>query len=310
MGIAVALGCALSATAAPQTVRLKNGTVVTGNVLDERKDRVVVDLGYTILTIPGEQVADITSPDQPAAATPQGTDDLFRVAPQQITGSLNEYAERSSPAVVLIRTPVAQGSGFFIHPDGYVVTNNHVVAGEYRLTVTVYRRGAAELEKVSYSNVRIVAQDPWRDLALLKIDSPGTNFPTLPLNEAETAAEGEPVFAIGSPLGLERTVSQGIISQSRRLLGGMIYLQTTTQINPGNSGGPLFNLRGQVIGVNNMKAMMVGVEGVCFAIPVASLKDFLRNRDAYAFDPLSPNAGYRYLSPAETAVPTRATKQP
>jgi serine protease Do len=224
---------------------------------------------------------------------------------------LNDYAIRSSPAVVLVRTPVGQGSGFFVHPDGYVVTNNHVVAGEYRLTVTVYRHGSGELEKINYNNVRIVAQDPWRDLALLKVVVPdGTTFPALPLGDSNRLGEGETVFAIGSPLGLERTISQGIISQSRRLLSGLIYLQTTTQINPGNSGGPLFNLRGQVVGVNNMKAMMIGVEGVSFAIPVDTLKEFLRNRDAYAFDPRSPNAGYRYLSPAETSQPTTTSSKP
>jgi serine protease Do len=135
-------------------------------------------------------------------------------------------------------------------------------------------------------------------------------FPTLPLGESGGLGEGETVFAIGSPLGLERTISQGIISQSRRLLAGLIYLQTTAQINPGNSGGPLFNLRGQVVGVNNMKAMMVGVEGVSFAIPVDTLKEFLRDRDAYAFDPRSPNAGYRYLSPAETSQPATTPLHP
>jgi serine protease Do len=74
-------------------------------------------------------------------------------------------------------------------------------------------------------------------------------------------------------------------------------LQTTTQINPGNSGGPLFNLRGEVVGVNNMKIAAVGAEGLGFSISADVVKSFLDNRDAYAFDPRNPNTGFRYLSP-------------
>lgn len=120
----------------------------------------------------------------------------------------------------------------------------------------------------------------------------------MPLGDSQSVGEGQTVFAIGSPLGLERTVSQGIISLRNRALGGLLYLQTTTQINPGNSGGPLFNLRGEVVGVNNMKPMMTGIEGLNFAIPVSVLKTFIINRDAYAFDPRNPNAGFRYLQPS------------
>jgi serine protease Do len=82
-----------------------------------------------------------------------------------------------------------------------------------------------------------------------------------------------------------------------------LFIQTTAQINPGNSGGPLFNLRGEVVGVNDMKAMGVGVEGLGFTIPATGLKNFLRNRDAYAFDPRNPNAGYRYLEPPRAPHP-------
>ena len=84
---------------------------------------------------------------------------------------------------------------------------------------------------------------------------------------------GETVFAIGSPLGLERTVTEGILSTKTREVGGLLYLQTTAQINPGNSGGPLFNLSGEVIGVTNMK--VTSGEGLGFAIPVESVKFFL-----------------------------------
>src|SRR5262249_22453606 len=108
-------------------------------------------------------------------------------------------------------------------------------------------------------------------------------------------AVGERVFAIGSPLGLERTVTEGILSTKTRQMQGGLYLQTTAQINPGNSGGPLFNLRGEVIGVTNMKPAFG--EGIGLAIPVGAVKYFLNPLDAYAYDNDNPNNPYRYLQP-------------
>ena len=108
-------------------------------------------------------------------------------------------------------------------------------------------------------------------------------------------AVGERVFAIGSPLGLERTVTEGIVSTKTRQMQGELYLQTTAQINPGNSGGPLFNLRGEVVGVTNMKINFG--EGIGFAIPMDAVKRFLNHRDAYAYDNDNPSNAYRYLAP-------------
>ncbi len=103
------------------------------------------------------------------------------------------------------------------------------------------------------------------------------------------------MFAIGSPLGLERTVTEGILSTKTREMMGELYLQTTAQINPGNSGGPLFNLQGEVVGVTNMKINFG--EGLGFAIPVEALKFFLDHRDAYAYSADNPSNPFRYLEP-------------
>jgi serine protease Do len=155
---------------------------------------------------------------------------------------------------------------------------------------------------VTYDNVRIVATSAELDLALLKIQAEDAGpFVSVPLAAVDGGLrEGQTVFAIGSPLGLDRTVSEGIISVANRVINGRLYLQTTTQINPGNSGGPLFNLKGEVVGVNNMKISAVGAEGLGFSISSNTLKSFIDNRDAYAFDPRNPNAGFRYLSPPKT----------
>ncbi len=106
---------------------------------------------------------------------------------------------------------------------------------------------------------------------------------------------GERVFAIGSPLGLERTVTEGILSTKTRQMAGELYLQTTAQINPGNSGGPLFNMSGEVVGMTNMKITFG--EGLGFAIPVEAVRFFLDHRDAFAYSNDNPGNAYRYLEP-------------
>jgi serine protease Do len=280
------------------TVKLKSGASLQGDILTERADRVVVDLGFTVITVPRDEIERITAENLPTAAAEESTD-LYRTSVGRAALTVKENVDRVAESVVQVRTPVGLGSGFIIHPAGYIITNEHVVAGEYAITVTQFRRGTAELEKAIYNKVRIVALDSRLDLALLKIeDLPATtNLPFVSIGDSNGLNEGQTVFAIGSPLGLDRTVSQGIVSSRNRPMGGQLYIQTTTQINPGNSGGPLFDLRGDVIGVNNMKAMMAGIEGLNFAIPATVLKNFLRNRDAYAFDARNPNSGFRYLEP-------------
>jgi serine protease Do len=304
-----------SGLAAPELLELRGGATVRGEILAERPDRLVVDLGYTVISVPREEIErrgpDTAAVDGVAGGSSSGATEaeeaaasaaaagLFQTVRNPAALPVQAQVERVGGAVVLVQTPTGLGSGFIIHPDGFVVTNHHVVAGENELSVTRFVRDGAGLERVRHLKIRIVAQDPRADLALLRIeDAPaGLALPTVPIGDSQGLGEGQAVFAIGSPLGLDRTVSQGIVSSKNRLLDGQLYIQTTTQINPGNSGGPLFNLRGEVVGVNNMKAMMVGIEGLNFAIPATTLKNFLRHRDAFAFDPRSPNAGFRYLAP-------------
>ena len=136
-------------------------------------------------------------------------------------------------------------------------------------------------------------------------DRDAPKFRPVMLGSTDPLAVGEHVFAIGSPLGLERTVTEGILSTKTRQIGGDLYLQTTTQINPGNSGGPLFNLAGQVIGVTNMK--ITAGEGLGFAIPVEAVKFFLNHRDAFAYAADNPSNPYRYLEPpSRTRLPADA----
>lgn len=274
---------------------LSNGARLEGEILQEREDRVVLDLGFQLITIPRDEISTIQSAD-PEAVETVVREGIYRIAENARERSVRDNVETIGEAVVQVRTPTGLGSGFVIDPSGYIVTNEHVISGERDITVILYEQRDGNLENVSFRNVRIVALNPFSDLALLKVEA-DREFVTVPVGSSNDLRQGEIVFAVGSPLGLERSVSQGIISLRNRALEGRLYIQTTTQINPGNSGGPLLNLRGEVVGVNNMKVSGFGVEGLGFAIPSEELKHFLHNRDAFAFDPRNPNAGFRYFTP-------------
>jgi len=195
-----------------------------------------------------------------------------------------------------VRTPGGLGSGFIINEEGYLITNFHVIENETQISVEVYQQNSGQLERKSYKQIKIIAINKFADLALLKIeDKDSPQFPKVPLGDSDALAVGERVFAIGSPLGLERTVTEGIVSTKTRPMQGELYLQTTAQINPGNSGGPLFNLRGEVVGVTNMKITFG--EGLGFAIPVEAVRYFLGHRDAFAYDNDNPSNPYHYLEP-------------
>ncbi|MDQ8193458.1 trypsin-like peptidase domain-containing protein [Coraliomargarita sp. SDUM461004] len=287
------------------SLELKNGATVAGEVVVERADTVYIDLGFDLLPVPKAAIAQVQTGHAgnvgagiTAAPGLQGQT-LYRVSEGRGDQTIRDWVDVLGEAVGLVQTPTGLGSGFVIHEAGYVVTNDHVIAGEHRISITIFKQGQHELTKQTYDNVRIVATSSELDLALLKIEvEPSESFVSVPLAAVdEGLREGQTVFAIGSPLGLDRTVSEGIISVANRVINGRLYLQTTTQINPGNSGGPLFNLQGEVVGVNNMKIAAVGAEGLGFSISSGTLKSFIDNRDAYAFDPRNPNAGFRYLSP-------------
>jgi serine protease Do len=310
-------------TAPAATVELKGKASVTGTILAERSDQIVIDVGYTVLVIPRDQVLKLLNDNEAAtqvvvapthatasasALIPPATDanvgqGFYRTAAASVQEqSVRELVNVLGAAVVQVRTPGGLGSGFFINSDGFLITNFHVVEGETQISIEVYAIKDGQMERKSYKQVRIIALNKFGDLALLHIeDKDAPKFASVPLGDSEKLSVGDRVFAIGSPLGLERTVTEGILSTKTRELEGELYLQTTAQINPGNSGGPLFNLRGEVVGVTNMK-ITVG-EGLGFAIPVESVEHFLNHREAFAYDNDNPSSPYRYLQP-----PSRAKK--
>lgn len=295
----VVLAICASAPCLGEVIQLVGGQTIRAEVLREYPDRVLVDLGFDLLSIPRQQIRSIEEEQSPTdEAGPQAvrtTDDLYSTADLPIR-SVKALAERFGEGVVLVSSPGGQGSGFFITEQGHLITNFHVIENETRLAVVVFRRIGNEFKREKYEAVDIVATNPFLDLALLKVELPEGYTPVVTyLAVGESLRDGDRVFAIGNPLGLERSVSQGIVSRRNRAEEGLVYIQTTTQINPGNSGGPLFNTHGEVVGVTNMKA--AEGEGLGFAIPVRYVIDFLKNRDAFAYNSESSSAGYRYLQP-------------
>ena len=291
--------------ACADTLQLKGNDALTGTILAEKSDSVVVDVGYTVLVVPRSVITKISKVAEAMSPTTAASNLLVSVNTPQfyyadarpvLPRDVQELVKQIGEAVVQVRTPEGLGSGFFINADGYLITNFHVIEGETQISVEVYHQKDGQLDRKTYKQVRIIALNKFADLSLLKVDDrDAPKFKSVPLGSADLMSVGERVFAIGSPLGLERTVTEGILSTKTREMGGLLYLQTTAQINPGNSGGPLFNMSGEVIGVTNMKVS--SGEGLGFAIPVEYVKFFLDHRDAFAYSNDNPGTPYRYLEP-------------
>ncbi|MGA3284785.1 MAG: trypsin-like peptidase domain-containing protein [Verrucomicrobiota bacterium] len=300
-----ALLCCSLGLASADVIQLKDQAAVTGKILMEKPDSIVVDVGYTVLVVPRNSIARISRAAEAAPAAAAASNLLVSVNPPQFYSSdirpvaardVRDLVKQIGEAVVQVRTPGGLGSGFFINADGYLITNFHVIEGETEISVEVYHQTNGQLDRETYKQIKIVAINKFHDLALLHIeDKNAPKYKFVTLGSADALTVGDSVFAIGSPMGLERTVTEGILSTKTRELEGELYLQTTAQINPGNSGGPLFNLAGDVVGVTNMKIMFG--EGLGFAIPVELVKNFLDHRDAFAYSTDNPNNPYRYLEP-------------
>lgn len=214
---------------------------------------------------------DTTSPEKPPdppPETPPAPATTEPEPPKELTPA--ELFTAYAPAVVTIRTESLFGSGagtgFFVDDSGLIATNHHVIDGGAKLTVK--RFDGSETDKVE-----IVDQDPERDLALLKIEATDT-LPAVKLGDSEAITVGEAVIVIGNPLGLEHTLTDGLVS-SRRLLRDKRFIQMSAPVSPGNSGGPVFNRRGEVIGVTVAKLAMGFGENLNLAIPVNDLKTLL-----------------------------------
>ena len=191
---------------------------------------------------------------------PEGLDPFFRQFFGNGSGSGNMF-----PNIPAERREKSLGSGVIISPEGYILTNNHVV--DHATDVTVTLSDKREMK------ARIVGTDPRTDIAVLKID--GSNFPTLALADSSKVEVGDIVLAVGDPFGVGQTVTSGIVSATGRSLNGAIeqvedFIQTDAPINPGNSGGALVDDEGHLIGINTaiIPGNSGGNQGIGFAVPI------------------------------------------
>lgn len=233
-----------------------------------------------------------------AATTPGGSTTSVAAPPVPKTFDVADLAEKVKPVVVNITTmhtpppgsrttnpfdfffgphgpqmperPMARsalGTGFIITPDGYVVTNAHVIEGADKVKVRLVDEREFDAD--------VVGRDAKLDIALLKLKKVD-GLPTASIGNSEALRVGEHVLAVGNPFGLGHTVTLGIVSAKARSIDMGLYdnyIQTDASINPGNSGGPLFNWKGEVIGINTL--IRAGANGIGFAIPIDTLKDVL-----------------------------------
>ena len=312
--VSLVCGLCLTSDVPGDTIVLKEGQRLTGDILAEKETLIYVDIGVTVLTIPKEKILeyeytkaleyedvdanglDVNDLDAAVGKSQRPAGWLYHTANLKKT-TIEKCVEAISEAVVKVSSPVGMGSGFFINEDGYLITNYHVIEKETKIEVTVFQKAKDGFEKKKFKKVKIEAINSFVDLALLKIEDLGdTKVRFACLGDIDQVKVGEKVFAIGNPLGLERTVTDGVISTRNRAFEGLVYIQTNADINPGNSGGPLFNLAGEVIGVTNMGYIFYG--GLGFAIPINYVKHFIDNRDAFIYDKNNPNTGFKYIQPA------------
>lgn len=236
---------------------------------------IVIGALLILTVIPGANLSSRSSPDMAQAATVENVPAFLD------ENAITNVAAKAGPAVVGISTtmvgydaflqPVPSqgvGSGFIFDKRGYILTNDHVIQGASKITVTLADGRSLPGQ--------LIGSDPTTDLAVVKINA--SNLPVEELGDSSKIKVGQLAIAIGNPLGLElqRTVTAGIISAvSRTVEGedGSVHenlLQTDASINPGNSGGPLLNSHGQVVGINSAK--ISGAEGIGFAIPINTAK--------------------------------------
>lgn len=166
------------------------------------------------------------------------------------------------------QTQNSLGSGFIIDKNGTILTNNHVVQNADEILV--------KLSDGRKFNAKVIGSDPKTDIAVIRIQNTHEGFPFVNLGNSDQLEVGEWVLAVGNPFGLGQTVTAGIVSAKGRVIGAGPYddfIQTDASINPGNSGGPLFNLKGEVIGINT--AIIASGQGIGFAIPISMAKNFI-----------------------------------
>lgn len=216
------------------------------------------------------------APEEPDAGAAPQKPPKKKEEPGDLTPA--ELFKKLAPSVVTIAVKAGDaeggGTGFLIDRQGTIATNHHVV-GEAQSVSIRFINGA------SYEDVELLAEDSGQDLALLRVtldkpkDGNAPKVPPLEIGNSDSVQVGERVISIGNPLGLEHTLSDGLVSQRRTYMGRQ-WIQTTAPISPGNSGGPLFDMKGHVIGITTAQVGVFRAQNLNLAVPINSLKSLIR----------------------------------
>jgi serine protease Do len=297
-------------TSAVVEMHLNDGSVLQARQLYADDTRVIIDLAGQTVTIDRQRIARLlTEQTEPSATTHRsGIYHTGRLPKTTVDQLVSDYGD----AIVIVSTPAGLGTGFMISEQGHLITNYHVVEQETAITVTTFVRQGDQLKRKELKNVKLIALQPSRDLALLQIDLEELGDISLPhvifADSSNPIRQGDGIIAIGNPLGLERSVSRGIVSSTLRTLGNLRFIQTDASINPGNSGGPMFNERGEVVAVACAGFMFF--DGLAFGIPIEDVRIFLNHQAAWLFDESQPQNGIKYLPPPGAAAPNEPTTGP
>lgn len=230
----------------------------------EKEDKIVAQIESTTLptfipTTNNAALPNVERPDLVTAAN-KTIDAVVHVKNTQISRGARSFSDLIYGRTEERKQLAGAGSGVIISPDGYIITNNHVIQGAVEISVTLNDNRTLMAE--------LVGTDPKNDIALLKINS-DEDLPVVPFGDSDDTQIGEWVLAVGNPFNLTSTVTAGIISaKSRDLSGGQSFIQTDAAVNPGNSGGALVNVNGELVGINTAISSQTGsYVGYSFAVP-------------------------------------------
>ncbi len=239
---------------------------------------------FFLYLVPEEETIPETTPEEEAVS-----EEVSLPAPEKDRDTV-EVVEQVMPAVVGVSSSISfenfegqeieqteSASGIIISSDGYIITNQHVIDNADDIIVVIPDKGIYEAE--------LIGSDVMTDLALLRIEERGLSY--IPFADSAETRVGETVLAIGNPLGLQQTVTAGIISAVERQVRipgteyAYTFIQTDAVVNPGNSGGPLVNLKGEVVGINTAKIALAGVEGIGLSVPSNTVERVTRDFKEY-----------------------------
>ena len=229
------------------------------NELDSRLETTQKELSQNINTL-GSELTKVKEDSSSQIESLQKELLKIDIQSNDFTSIINSVIK----AVTSVKTESSVGSGFIVDQSGYIVTNYHVINGKNSINVMTVDG--------NLHPARIVGFDSNVDIAVLKIDG---SYDNMGFADSRNAQVGEKVIAMGSPAGLDFTITEGIISATNRILGSVRYIQTDVPINPGSSGGPLVNKEGLVVGVNTMK--ISNFEGIGFAVSSNNVKPVVEN---------------------------------